>query len=722
MMCLFRTTRLTGMINHPLGIASLIVLVFFAWTSDVQARTASPRVLRQDTASSLVRLVHPHDTECLELAGWELVTMQPGPGCMVSFLFRRDNRDLAFRLALDGDKPVWKLLGTGDPSEAEALFHALRDLVAPNDPQRLLDEACVAAPDDKTSKSTVDAGPQARPGGTPWWVMGLFGGLALLMTVLCGVRLARSGWLDSMVALTEAPGWRDPKLRCTVGIVFVGAMLVPRLFFMASLPIHELELIPLEGSDSLHAPLHPMFVSAWSRLGELFGVGLDPLWLRLPNVILCIALVRLLFRAARWARFPLAGICAAVVFAFTPSCIHISVLQEHYLAEAVAAMWFLERLQWYLAEERRVPPGLWVAAGLCLWTGFVTAFVVAPGLLVLAYHAFRRGQLRSLLTASAVTAACCLPPFVWGLIGLMDHLEFIALTDLSGTLRDEKVVAFGHPAMSASEGVGSGSFLRFLPDVVGGLLWRNESIWLGLVALPAIVAGVRRPVAAVIVVAVVAMAAAGMGMRWSMENTTFLWIPLVWVVFLGAAPMRRATSLQQAAACAAVLGGILFITWGLPPGTARETDALSNLGSREVARAIRMEPGVDLVMLYNHREVDPILHILCDVDSRDAFLACRGGLKTEMSSNWFVESGAIPDRRFHAVKSFGIPAPDGLAYLETLVDQWGVRARSHFVLVVVVAWARDEFSAAMSLSECAVMTRTRGYILYRCPGPPKRSP
>lgn len=494
--------------------------------------------------------------------------------------------------------------------------------------------------------------------------------------------------------------------------------LLPRAVFMVTLPLHDFELIPFEGSfaDSLHAPLHPLFVSAWSHLGAPLGWGLEPWWLRLPNVALCGAFVWLLFRTARFAGMPLAGVLAAVVFAVTPSCINISVFQEHYLAEMVVAMWFLERLQWYLAEERRIPRSLWVATAVCAWTGFVTAFVVVPGLAVLVLTAFRRGQLRALFKALAVTVACCLPPIFQGLAGLTDHLGFISLRELSGPLRDEQAAALGHSPLSAADGVGGGSFLRFVPELMGAIVWRNGSIWLSLMALPALAAAVRRPIAAVVVVAVVAMGAAGMVMYWAEENTAFLWVPLVFVCFLGSGLGRHAWSRFQVVRCAVLLGGILFVTWGLPPETAVKTDALRDPGLREIAVALEKAPQVDLVVLYNCQETAPILHALCDADSWDLFRACTMDLKQEMTSEWEFWSGVIRGRSFYAIKSFGIPTQAGRSHLEAVVDRWGVRERPHLVLARIDVRSLGEISASLPPAECAVMTRTPGYILYQCPG------
>jgi hypothetical protein len=457
----------------------------------------------------------------------------------------------------------------------------------------------------------------------------------------------------------------------------------------------------------------------WYLLGRMCGVGLEFWWLRLPNLALSVVFVWLLIRTAAWAGQAGAGLLVAALFALTPGSILVSVVQEHYFIEAVAVLWFLERLQWVLSSGRPAPRGLWVAAVLCLWTGYVTVFIVGPGMIALGIAASRREQLQGLLVPAGIVAVLCLP-LLWGAAsGLSEHRRYIAAGELEGAAQDAEVAQLEHYSVDLEQGVGRGTLRLFVPDLVeqmAGGATGCESAWLGLLCLPLLLALRRASIVPVIAAAVVGTAVAGLFISWQVENTVFLWSPLLLGVFLGLGSLwpRRSARAHVVGALLAV--GILGLSWHGASDQFRRAGFFPYLGTAELAERILSGGEEDVIMLYGHEQIVPLMYELCRPVSLLHWYLCSEPEWATQVAQWRAAHYEFSGRDLVAVHLEGSLSEHETGEIVALPELMERRERPH-LLVLPADSLESEAPFSFFLDPgCAAVFSTPGFNLYRCPG------
>ncbi|MFH1531490.1 MAG: hypothetical protein ABIK09_12250 [Pseudomonadota bacterium] len=366
-------------------------------------------------------LIAPHTTDDLVLGDWSLEGMVPGPACAVRFLFVHDGEEVWFVLA-PGDEPgAPPILQYTVPGAAPvSLREDLAALLTSNDPGAIFADACQKRVDEprRTAEGVTEElpGPDVASRRHTFYTL-----LVLAPLVLLGFLLLRRR------EGAPARRHRPPRGRVALGGVILGAVLF-RLVVARTLGPGDLELesFPQDmdlwalshvlGSfvyppppQTFHAPLLVSLLQGWSLLGDALGVGGQLLWIRLPNLALAGLMVWLLLRLGEALGDSRTGWIASVVFAVSPVLVYLTVPQGPYFLEMVTTTWFLERLATCAVAGRPAHRSLAVAAALALWSGFLSALVVGPGLLLHGILAWRRGDRRRALGVIFLTLALTAP-------------------------------------------------------------------------------------------------------------------------------------------------------------------------------------------------------------------------------------------------------------------------------------------------------------------------
>ena len=407
---------------------ALILSLTFGADSDVPIQRPSASesevvsIFLPGNEARVVDLIAPYDPDTLQLAGWNLTGMTAGPDCAV-------------RLRFQGPGDAWAILAVG-PSPGAAGALVIVEEVVPSgfrvEPLRADLEALILENGAAAVFATACRAQEAYPIEPPNFLPGspiptgrhaLLTLLALLPIIAAGLFLLR-GARSPGVTLSSVET-RRRRLRLTV---LVAVALGLRLFVARHLPPGDLELesfptdsrfwdlthvlgtlVGLPPPNTFHAPLLPSLLQPWFLLGNALEVGGQVLWLRLPNLVLAAAMVWLLLRLGEALRNPRAGWLAAILFGLTPSLIHLSVPQGHYFLEMVACTWFIERVAVSAVKGRAVHRSLALAGAVALWSGFMAALVVGPGILIHAILTWRRGDRRRALATILLAAALVAP-------------------------------------------------------------------------------------------------------------------------------------------------------------------------------------------------------------------------------------------------------------------------------------------------------------------------
>ena len=454
--------------NALLHTALLLSLTFGA-NSDVpiQGPSASKsevvNIFLPGNEARVVDLIAPYDPDTFQLAGWNLAEMTAGPDCAVRLRFQGpgDARAVLAVGPSHGAAEALVIVEEIAPSgfRVEPLRTALEALVLKNQPAAIFATACrthepdPVVPADSLPGSPIPSGRHA-----------LLTLLALLPFIAAGLFFLRGA--PRPVVTRSSVETRRRRLRLAV---LVAVALGLRLFVARHLLPGDLELeifptdsrlwdlthvlgtlVGLPPPNTFHAPLLNSLLQPWFFLGNALGVGGQVLWLRLPNLVLAAAMVWLLLRLGEALDAPRAGWLAAILFGLTSTLIHLSVPQGHYFLEMVACTWFLERLAVSAVKGRAVHRSLVLAGAVALWSGFMAALIVGPGILIHAILTWRRGDRRRALATILLAAALVAPVAGTALTNAANMAAISGAPATTGSATNAGLDAvYGHTAMPA---------------------------------------------------------------------------------------------------------------------------------------------------------------------------------------------------------------------------------------------------------------------------------
>ncbi|MFH1531489.1 MAG: hypothetical protein ABIK09_12245, partial [Pseudomonadota bacterium] len=198
---------------------------------------------------------------------------------------------------------------------------------------------------------------------------------------------------------------------------------------------------------AFHPPLVRTLLDPWLMLGDLVGAGGSLWWLRLPNLGLTVWGLALLLRLGALLGAPAAGRLAAILFAWLPATLLITVFQGHYAAEMILCLWFIERIATWVIEGREVFVTLPFAGALALWTGHLAALIIAPGFLLFVVTAHRRGRRTEALASALLLLALYLPIAEAALRGAVGYTMASTGAPLSPAMTAVAATSFGHDTL-----------------------------------------------------------------------------------------------------------------------------------------------------------------------------------------------------------------------------------------------------------------------------------
>lgn len=727
---------------------------------------------------AILALFGPGPIEDVRCAGWVIASVRPGPACEVSLDLREDGsgatRTVALRprttaaapggasvaIETDGTTPApapTPAGGAGAPAagSGDAVLACLAAILAPNDPGDFFAGKCeegrsdVPGADDEAYRAAAEGAARGYPFGylrTLLFVGAIVAGLLLL-----GRR--REG--DSGATLAP-PSLRPSRRESWTFVALAGAALLVRSRLMAILGPGHMEMenfgvgilfdglarqtCALSGDWSCdfgaayHPPLLQTLLDLWLPLGDVFDIGGTRVWLRLPNLALEAAFLWLLVRTGRVAGAPAAGWAAAVLAGFLPRMVTLSVYQGPYFAEMVATAWFLERLATYVLARRAVHRSLILAAAAAIWTGYMSALVVGPGLLLYLGVTLARGERRATL-ASVLLFAGLVAPIAGSALDTVVRYSSISVAGSPSAIDQALLQATQHHSaidMSQIADPARRQFLRFGPLVAERLLGAGGP-WLALAGLLALFA--RRPRAAWFPLLLAAGFAGAWGaiyLRW--QNVTSVYPVVLFAPLWGLASLPRPTigrlriPLPQAA-CVAVVALALPLTfaraWGQTWGTSAGGLADWAWGGSDVvslsARLRAPDQRSTPVLLLAMRQY---AHLLCtDRGPRAARDDCRAVV---VARTWDPDTlldlsvvGGHPVAQFNLSNSRLSVDHATCPRVDRLVSREPWSQQPRFVLVTRDFADATGGACAESLTppSCRLEGATPMERLYRCPPP-----
>ncbi len=587
-------------------------------------------------------LIAPHTSDDLVIEGWSLDSMVPGPDCAVHFLFVHHQEKVWFVFAPQDDPGAPPTLSAEEPGSAPVSLHeSLAALLTSNDPGAVFADACLKQVDESRRAADYEGhelpGPDVASRGDTFYTLAV-----LVPLVLLGFLLLR-----------RREGGPARPARALRGRVALGGIIMTAALFRLVVAGYlgpgdlELEAFPQDtnlwalshilGSfvhppppQTYHAPLMVSLLQGWSLLGDALGVGGQLLWIRLPNIALSGIMVWLLLRLGEALDDSRTGWIAGVTFAVSPVLVYLSVPQGPYLLEMVATTWFLERLATSAVTGRPGHRSLAVAAAAALWSGFLSAVVVGPGLLLHAVLTWRRGDRRRALGVIFLTVAFTAPVVGTALSNALDMATISRSVPGDSAAEAGLAAVYGHTSMEpAAAGIGD----------IPRLLWWLTCTVAGFLAAPVFLLAILLypalrpregwgPLLALLVFGVL-----GTFLPLRLVNLTAV-MPLILVggiraALLGAERVlpTRHTRFAAAGLAVCILGGSLMtdsVATEERTPLARKLAGWMTKGHIQGVMAVAMEPKHRELPLVRGTWFNTTAYLLCpDQDSRAGALACR---------------------------------------------------------------------------------------------------
>jgi hypothetical protein len=468
--------------------SGLLVVVALLGIGLGGAEPGTVAVFQPGNEGRALELIAPHGFDDLILEGWTLEGMTPGPECAVRFTFARGDARVRYVFGVsqpEGGAAALRVEEATTPDPAP-LTRAFSALLNSNDHAAIFRDACLhRIADSREEIDTAEAvlldpfAPVASDTGKSLLVL-----LPLVLLGFYGLRRPHPAPPRSRRSTTERSG-----LAILVGVaillrVLVGWYLGPVLYELENFPRNTnlWGLGYVIGSftnppppQTFHAPLLDSLLQGWSGIGDALGVGGELRWLRLPNVVLSGVMVWLLVRLGEALGDARIGWIAGATFAASPLLIQFSVPQGHYFLEMVAVTWFLERLASCVVAGRPAHRSLAIAAATALWSGFLSAVVVGPGLLVHMVRCWRQGDRRRGLSALLLVLALTAPVIGTAFSNALDMSVIARHTSPTPAANAALAAVYGHTPMEPAA------------DGVSGMLelgWNLTTSTVGVVAAP----------------------------------------------------------------------------------------------------------------------------------------------------------------------------------------------------------------------------------------------
>ncbi len=476
---------------------------------------------------------------------------------------------------------------------------------------------------------------------------------------------------------------------------------------------------------NFHTPLLPTFLDGWFPIGDALEMGGDIIWLRLPNLLLAAALILLFLRIGRGLGVPAAGWGAAAVFTLSPTLAPLSVYQGHYFMEMVSVTWFCERLVRYVVEKHAVHRSLAAAAVLALWTGYMAALVVAPGMLMYLVVAWRRGERRRGLAALLVVAALYGPIASSALDTVFDFLTISVTDNVDRVTAEGMFAVHGHHPMPV-EAPGLQGFLRF-PLETAGIIYGD--VIAGVALFGMLLALLFRPRTAwfpVLLLVLYALLSTRMSARW-INFTSALPFLLVVPLWGAAALGSRLRSRWGPATAVALLSAALLIGPALSPPRFDRLPAPADMakwighGERlsQVSRPLQTKDHRDLPVLVLAVEKDVYYHTCGDRETVAGYLACKDDYFRLPREDGFSRGRSVGrplafSRMGRVGPESGEPCPSADAFGED--PDWQDTA---IMVLLTPEFRRYEADGLCTdtfpRTNCTLLTEAIGIQVFRCP-------
>jgi len=513
-------------------------------------------VIKPDHEVDVLRLFHPYSPRDFRVAGWSIEHIVVGPECRIDISMQHEMHPGMVSVVLtpradpeqEGTSSIAVTTGE-DRTEGPSLDRLKTGLIShfrKNEGDDFFGDLCGLT----TTVSLDDS-----PGRI------LLGWIFILLVIVCAVVAS----LLVRRARTALPRPNHPaflsRSELFQAAVLSAVALPTRLYLMSVYSPARFELDDVlkfgvfrnleelifqlgVAADIIEyrAPLSTWLLHLWLNLLDWLGFGFNIVLFRLPNVFLTVFTVILLIRIGRIAGTRTVGIGAAFLFVFLPSTIRISVYWGNYFPEMVMTLWFVERLASYLIEGRSVHRSLAVTAALALWTGFMSALAVVPGLLTYALVSARRRRIRELLASFLLFAALTTPI----IITVMDRAVGYSRLSNPTAERHDPNASRDHPSLPLVEkdivAFATFPYRVMVGDVYG---YRNHPDEPGMVATLVGLLGIamfvvsRRLCSVYPVVVIILFSAADCLIYLRYQNLTVLWPFMLLMPMLGLDSVSR---------------------------------------------------------------------------------------------------------------------------------------------------------------------------------------
>lgn len=405
-------------------------------------------------------LLQPLDEQSMEVSGWTIESIQAGPRCQYSLSIRKNETGEEIKVRFvprtravqeGGPSVVLDVLAADHTASVTLLPELLRRLQA-NDPGDFFSIPCDLRPVSQPLESI----------GNIWL------GLLFMIGILLGIILAvREGDTSGSSIATARRGFTLLEW-VSIGFLVIAAVGI-RLKLMSAFSPESLEIInpfqiaSIDGpwdfvlklgsisevlQHSYHPPLSGWLTQLWCNILGRLDVDIDLLLFRLPNLFLVPICILLFARIGRTLGHPGSGIGAATLFAFLPLTIQTSVFAGNYFGEMVLTLAFVDQLGILVLEKRPRYKTLAVLGALVLWTGYMGALVLIPGLILTVVISLRRRETRQALVS-------------WVLFFIL--IAPLASTGVEKTLAMHQHSSIGSVTSDEQSRVASGNFHTPLP-------------------------------------------------------------------------------------------------------------------------------------------------------------------------------------------------------------------------------------------------------------------